>query len=69
MGRVWAFYRDGFRGMGRLGRTLWAVILVKLFVMFFVLKLFFFPNVIKERAADGDQASYVASQILSANKD
>lgn len=41
--RVWAFYRDGFRSM-TIGRTLWALILIKLFIMFAVLKLFFFPN-------------------------
>ena len=27
-----------------VGRTLWAVILVKLFIMFAVLKVFFFPD-------------------------
>lgn len=35
------FYRDGFRSM-TWGRTLWLIILIKLFVMFFVLRLFFF---------------------------
>ena len=35
------FYIDGFREM-TLGRTLWAIILIKLFVLFAVLKLFFF---------------------------
>lgn len=40
--RVFYFYRDGFREM-TWGRVLWAIILIKLFVMFFVLKLFFFP--------------------------
>ena len=40
--RIWIFYRDGFREM-TLGRTLWAIILIKLFIMFFILKLFFFP--------------------------
>lgn len=38
--RIWEFYRDGFREM-TLGRTLWMLILVKLFIMFFILKLFF----------------------------
>lgn len=38
--RVFYFYRDGFREM-TWGRVLWAIILIKLFVMFFVLKLFF----------------------------
>ena len=41
--RVYRFYADGFRSM-TLGRTLWAVILIKLFIMFAILKLFFFPD-------------------------
>ena len=35
--------RDGFRSMP-LGRTLWFVVLLKLFIMFAVLRAFFFPN-------------------------
>lgn len=38
---VWQFYRDGFRNM-TWGRTLWLVIIIKLFVIFVVLRLFFF---------------------------
>ena len=38
---IWKFYLEGFRSM-TLGRTLWVIILLKLFVMFFILKLFFF---------------------------
>ncbi|MFQ8806974.1 MAG: DUF4492 domain-containing protein [Alistipes indistinctus] len=41
--RVYRFYADGFRSM-TLGRTLWAVILIKLFIMFAILRLFFFPT-------------------------
>jgi len=37
------FYVEGFRAM-TLGRTLWAIILVKLFVMFAVVRLLFFPD-------------------------
>ena len=36
--RIYHFYKEGFRGM-RLGRTLWWIILIKLFVMFFILRL------------------------------
>ena len=43
---IYTFYRDGFRGM-TIGRTLWVLILIKLFLMFFVLKLFFFPSFLK----------------------
>lgn len=43
------FYIDGFREM-TLGRTLWAIILIKLFVLFAVLKLFFFPDLLAGKA-------------------
>ena len=53
--RIWTFYRDGFREM-TLGRTLWAIILIKLFIMFFILKLFFFPSFLKEKTPSGEAA-------------
>ena len=61
--RVYDLYVDGFRSM-KLGRTLWAIILIKLFVIFVILKLFFFPNFIKEHAPEGDESEFVATQIL-----
>lgn len=39
--KAWQLYADGFRQM-TWGRTLWVIILVKLFVLFAVLRLFFF---------------------------
>ena len=41
--RIWILYRDGFREM-TLGRILWAIILIKLFIMFFILKFLFFTT-------------------------
>lgn len=43
MKNIVGFYVDGFREM-TVGRTLWAIILLKLFVLFAVLKLFFFSD-------------------------
>ena len=48
----------------KLGRTLWAIIIVKLVIIFAILKVFFFPNFLKEHA-DGHEADYVATQILN----
>ena len=59
--RVIDLYYDGFRSM-RLGRTLWAIILIKLFIIFVVLKIFFFPNFLKQHA-DGDEAGFVATEL------
>ena len=60
--RVFDLYYDGFKNM-KLGRTLWAVILIKLFIIFVVLKLFFFPNFLKEHA-EGDESGYVATELV-----
>lgn len=56
-------YYDGFRSM-KLGRTLWAIILIKLFVIFVILKLFFFPNFLKTHAAKGEEPDFVASEVI-----
>ena len=60
--RVFDLYYDGFKNM-RLGRVLWAVILIKLFIIFVILKLFFFPDFLKQHAA-GDEAGYVATELV-----
>lgn len=42
LSKIVNFYLEGFRSM-TLGRTLWGIILLKLFIMFAVLKVLFFP--------------------------
>ena len=61
--RILRFYLDGFRGMV-LGRTLWFVILLKLLVMFAVLKPFFFTNVLKTRyETDAERADHIIDTL------
>ena len=60
---IWQFYLEGFRSM-TLGRTLWLIILIKLFIMFFILRLFFFPNFLSSVAADNDKDDYVSNELI-----
>lgn len=60
--KVFDLYYDGFRNM-RLGRTLWLVILIKLFIIFVILKLFFFPDFIGEHSSLGEEAEFVSGQL------
>lgn len=61
--RVFYFYYDGFRNM-KVGKTLWAIILIKLFVMFAVLKLFFFPNFLNSNfSTDEEKSEYVLESL------
>ena len=60
--KAFDLYYEVFRSM-RLGKTLWAIILIKLFIMFAILKVFFFPNFLKQHA-QGDEAGYVATELV-----
>lgn len=62
--RVFDLYYDGFRNM-TLGKVLWTVILIKLIIIFVVLKVFFFPNFLKENAEEGRESDFVAEQLLN----
>lgn len=64
LSRIFHLYYDGFRTM-TLGRTLWTIILIKLAIIFLVLKVFFFPNYINSNAKNGDKAGFVSKEILN----
>lgn len=61
--RVYAFYRDGFRSMV-LGKTLWKLMLFKLFIMFAIVKWHFFPNYLNTRFdTDAERANHVLENL------
>ena len=61
--KIWIFYRDGFREM-TVGKTLWAIILIKLFIFFIVIKLLFFPNILsRDYNTDVERAQHVRSTL------
>jgi hypothetical protein len=48
-----------------VGKKLWVIILIKLFILFFVLRLFFFPDFLKSRFHnDRDRGNYVREQLI-----
>ena len=62
--RVWDLYYDGFRSM-TIGKTLWIIILVKLFIFFVVMKMLFFPNLLKTNFdTDEERAEHVRSELI-----
>lgn len=61
--RIFNFYYQGFTEM-TWGRKLWIIILLKLFVMFVVLKTFFFPDLLKKNfSSDKERSEYVIDQL------
>ena len=61
--RVYHFYLEGFREM-TLGKTLWLIILIKLFIMFFVLKLFFFPSFLGRFNSKSEKEQHVSDELI-----
>ncbi|MDX2442219.1 MAG: DUF4492 domain-containing protein [Bacteroidales bacterium] len=61
--KTFNLYYDGFRSM-TVGKQLWLIILIKLFIMFAVLKLFFFPDLLKSKfSTDEERGDYVIEQL------
>ena len=57
-------YVDGFRNM-TVGRSLWALIIVKLVIFFAILKIFFFPDILaSEYDSDAERADAVRSALV-----
>lgn len=62
--RIAMFYIDGFRSM-TVGKKLWILILVKLFIMFFIFKLLFFPDILsRDYSTDAERAEAVRESLL-----
>jgi len=64
--QLFSFYYDGFRSMSAWGRKVWLIIIIKLFIMFAILRLFFFPDFLKTKFSTDEQRSeYVMDQLIN----
>ena len=61
--KILNFYISGFKSM-TVGKYLWLIILVKLFIMFAILKLFFFKNELGQFKSNEEKASHVKEQLI-----
>jgi hypothetical protein len=65
LAKIFNFYLTGFREMPGWGRKLWIIIILKLFIMFFLLKLFFFPDILKrDYRTDEKRSEYIIDQLI-----
>lgn len=62
--RIFNFYLEGFRTMDLWGRNVWIIIIIKLFIIFIVLRIFFFPDFLKNNfRSDAERSDYVIDQL------
>ena len=59
---IWNFYVEGFRNM-TWGRTLWWLILLKVIVLFAVLRAFFFQPVLSGKTQE-QKMEHVGMQLI-----
>lgn len=64
-GSVLRFYVEGFRNM-TVGRSLWVLIIIKVVILFAVIKLFFFPNVLSTNYDNDDARADAVREALAA---
>ena len=63
LGNIFDFYYQGFKNM-TIGKKLWLIILIKLVIIFLILKVFFFPDFLKSRfESDEKRSNYVIEQL------
>ena len=56
---------DGFKTMPGWGKKVWLVILIKLFIMFAVLRIFFFPDVLRKNFdTDEERGEHVLDELI-----
>lgn len=58
-------FRDGFKRM-TLGKVLWTIVIIKLIIMFLILRPFFFPNFLNSKFDDPEsKANYVRQELIN----
>jgi len=65
LSKIFSFYADGFKS-SKTGRKLIFIILIKLLIIFIILKIFFFPNFLNSKFSnDADKSNYVIKQLTN----
>ncbi|ADT71850.1 DUF4492 domain-containing protein [Campylobacter jejuni] len=66
--QIFNFYKEGFKNL-TLGKTLWKIIFIKLFVMFVILKLFVFDvNFNSIFKSDKEKSTFVLKNLTFEGK-
>ena len=64
---IFFFYRDGFAGM-KLGKRLWILVIIKLILLFTLVK-YFFPDILQEEfSSDAERSDYILKQLTQGEK-
>jgi Na+/H+ antiporter NhaD/arsenite permease-like protein len=58
-------FKDGVKSM-TVGKTLWIIVIIKLIIMFLILRPFFFPNFLNSKFDNNQsKADYVSEELVN----
>lgn len=67
--KVFNFYKEGFSNMSKPSKKLWMIIIIKLVIMFAILKVFFFPDFLNSKYnTDEEKSNHVIEQLINKNQ-
>ncbi len=67
--RIYNFYYSGFKNLSVQGKKLWLIIIIKLIIMFAVLKIFFFQDFLSSKFDnDIDKSEYIYRELTKIKK-
>jgi len=63
--KVFNFYKEGFSNLSKPGKKLWMIIIIKLVIMFAILKVFFFPDFLNSKySTNQEKSDHVIEQLI-----
>ncbi|OFY48510.1 MAG: DUF4492 domain-containing protein [Bacteroidetes bacterium GWF2_49_14] len=64
--RIFRFYFDGFSNLSSWGRSIWIIILIKLFILFAIIRVFFMPDILKkDYKTDNERSRHVLENLTT----
>ena len=60
---IWNFYAEGFRQM-TWGKPLWGVIILKVIILFLILRCFFFKPVLAGKSEE-EKIEHISTQLIN----
>jgi hypothetical protein len=64
--KIFNFYYEGFKDMSYHSRKLWIIIIIKLVIIFAILKVFFFPDLLNSKFdTDKEKSDHVMEQLIN----
>ncbi len=61
-------YRDGFKSMSKMNRTLWIIATIKIAIMFGILKVFFFQKHLDKYETEQEKIEHISKKLTTIKK-